>query len=45
MCRKKLAKGERKNIPLEETNSIDWAELDMFYLKTEAESSLRKVVF
>jgi hypothetical protein len=27
------------------TSSIDWAQLSRFYLKTEAVSSLRKVVF
>jgi hypothetical protein len=27
------------------TSSIDWAQLNRFYLKTEAESSLRNVVF
>jgi hypothetical protein len=27
------------------TNSIDWAQPSMFYLKTETESSLRNVMF
>jgi hypothetical protein len=27
------------------TSSIDWAQLSGFYLKTEAESSIRNVVF
>jgi hypothetical protein len=27
------------------TSSIDWAQLSMFYLKTETEPSLRNVVF
>jgi hypothetical protein len=34
------------SLPLEiGSNSIDWAQLSRFYLKTKTESSLRNVVF
>jgi hypothetical protein len=32
-------------VPGDRANSVDWAQLSRFHLKTETESSLRNVVF